>query len=54
MQHESSFVNASSLLAEEVLKVPEKQFVLVNKEREHAGSAEAPGKFVTGDPDLKR
>ena len=36
MQHESSFVNASSLLAEEVLKVAEKQFVLVNKEREHA------------------
>ena len=36
MQHESSFVNASSLLAEEFLKVAEKQFVLVNKEREHA------------------
>ena len=36
VQHESSFVNASSLLAEEILKVTEKQFVLVNKEREHA------------------
>ena len=36
MQYESSFVNASSLLAEEVLKVAGKQFVFVNKEREHA------------------
>ena len=36
MQHESPFVNASSLLAEEVLKVAEKEFMLVNKEREHA------------------
>ena len=35
-QHEPSFVNSSNLLAEEVLKVAEKQFVLVNKEREHA------------------
>ena len=32
MQHESSFMNTSSLLAEEVLKVAEKPFVLVNKE----------------------
>ena len=33
VQHEPSFVNASSLLTEEVLKVAEKEFVLVNKER---------------------
>ena len=36
VQHEPSFVNASSLLAEEILKVAEKQLVLVNNEREHA------------------
>ena len=36
VQHEPSFVNTSSLLAEEGFKAAEKQFVLVNKEREHA------------------